>query len=88
METHTGNFEQLPLAKSTIVVASAGHYRVYSDKKSFKLVEADSAVHALEASGLIQAFKIERQSLHGERLILPNFGAASVGGAAEQPTIN
>ena len=77
-----GNFEQLPLARADVRLSLVGQYRIYTDGKNFKLVEADSAVHALEQSGLDKAFKIEREAWHKTALITPNFPQA----AAEAPT--
>lgn len=70
-------FEQLPLARAEMPVSLAGQYRVYSDHKTFKLVQAISAVGALEASGFLQAFKIEREDLYKHTLIKPNFANAA-----------
>jgi len=69
-------FEQLPLARAEMPASLAGQYRVYSDHKTFKLVHAISAVGALEASGLMQAVKIEREDLYKQTLIKPNFASA------------
>lgn len=68
------NFEQLPLARAEFPSMPAGQYRVYSDQKNFKLVQAISAVGALEASGWPKAFKIEREDMHKNALLTPNFG--------------
>jgi hypothetical protein len=76
--TSTEPFEQLPLARTELPMALEGQYRVYSDHKNFKLVQAISAVNALEASGLEQAFKIERESLSKSTLIKPNFSSDAV----------
>lgn len=80
-------FEQLPLARAEMPVALSGQYRVYSDAKNFKLVEALSAVAALGASGLSQAFKIEREALHKNTLIKPSFGQPPVPPVAEAAAI-
>ncbi len=66
------NFEQLPLARTGIALAQACQYRIYTDAKNFTRVEADSAVSALELSGLSNVIKIERESLHKNTLITPN----------------
>ncbi|MDX2113709.1 MAG: hypothetical protein SFW63_08275 [Alphaproteobacteria bacterium] len=40
-----------------------GSYRVYRSSRDFVVVEADSALEALERSGLHSAVKIERESM-------------------------
>lgn len=80
--TAAENFEQLPLAKAEIPVALEGQYRVYTDHKNFKLVQAISAVNAMEVSGLSQVFKIEREALYKNTLIKPNMAAAPATDAA------
>ena len=65
------NFEQLPLARAELPDVLSGQYRVYSDHTNFKLVQAISAINALEMSGLSQAFKIVREALHKTTLIVP-----------------
>ena len=77
MATVDAPFEQLPLARTSIPAALIGLYRIYTDNKNFKLVQADSAVNALELSGLLQAFKIEREALHKNTLLTPNFASAA-----------
>ena len=72
------HFEQLPLARADMPAGTAGQYRVYSDSKNYKRIEAASAVSALELSGMANAFKIERESMYKASLILPNFTAAAV----------
>lgn len=67
------DFEQLPLARTAGPGDLAGQYRVYSDYKNFKRVQADSAVNALEQSGMTAVFKIEREALHKINLLTPNF---------------
>lgn len=76
MEQLPGNFEQLPLAKAPMPAMLAGQYRVYTDYKNFTRIEAESAVHALEMSGLQKAFKIERETMNKISLILPKLAAA------------
>jgi hypothetical protein len=78
MTTIEAPFEQLPLARTSIPAALIGLYRIYTDNKNFKLVQADSAVTALETSGLLEAFKIEREAIHKNTLIAPNFAQAAV----------
>ncbi|MDX2073243.1 MAG: hypothetical protein SFX19_02630 [Alphaproteobacteria bacterium] len=80
----SGNFEQLPLARTAAPASLVGQYRVYSDHKNFKRVEAESAVGALEMSGLESAVKIEREATYKHALIAPNFTQAAppVEGAA------
>ncbi len=84
MTTTETPFEQLPLARTSAPASLVGQYRIYTDNKNFKLVQADSAVNALELSGLLQAFKIEREALHKNTLLTPNFTqeAPPVEGAA------
>jgi len=43
---------------------SLSRYRVYTDPQNFVLIEADSALVALKNSGVPEAFRIERDSLH------------------------
>jgi hypothetical protein len=76
MDNVAGNFEQLPLARANMPVSLVGQYRIYTDHKNFTMVEAESAVGALEASGLQKAFKIEREALHKVSLIAPKFNVA------------
>lgn len=73
----TSAFEQLPLARADFPTLPIGQYRVYTDQKNFKLVQAISAVEALETSGFTQAFKIEREAMHKTALLAPNFHAPS-----------
>ncbi len=79
-----GNFEQLPLARAEMPILVAGNYRVYSDARQFTRVQADSAVHALEASGLMSAVKIEREALHKNTLIPPHYAAQQNSAASAQ----
>lgn len=76
MEQLPGNFEQLPLARAPMPPSLAGQYRIYTDYKNFTRIEAESAVHALEMSGLQKAFKIERESISKVSLILPKLASA------------
>lgn len=76
MTSEATSFEQLPLARTTMQMSLAGQYRIYTDHKNFKLVQADSAVNALEQSGIARAFKIERETLYKNTLIAPNFPQA------------
>lgn len=82
MEPVSQDFEQLPLARTSFPAALVGQYRIYSDHKNFTLVQADSAVNALESCGLTSVFKIEREAAYKNALIAPNFPAAA---SAAQP---
>lgn len=72
-------FEELPLARTASRPVLAGQYRIYSDEKNFTLVAASSAADALRASGVMQVYKIERESLTKCTLIKPDFGGAIEG---------
>lgn len=78
------HFEQLPLARAEMPAALSGQYRVYIDATNYKHVEACSAVEAIILSGLANVVKIERESLHKSRLIMPKYSAAA-GAVAEIP---
>ena len=68
------DFEHLPMARadfSTDVLS--GYYRVYTDKQNFKMIQATSALEALEQSGFRHAFKIEREDLLKYNLLSPPF---------------
>lgn len=73
MENQTPNFEELPLARANVQLSLVSQYRIYSDHKNFKLVQADSAVTALEQSGMKTVYKIEREALHKNTLLTPNY---------------
>ena len=78
----TEHFEQLPLARADMPASTSGQYRVYSDAKNFKRVEAASAVEAMELAGMTSVYKIERESIYKASLIMPNFTAAVAAVAA------
>lgn len=59
-------FEKLPLPRKVQAQSSSGKYRVYSDATNFKQVDAASALEALQASGLKEAYRIERDSINNK----------------------
>lgn len=62
-------FEELLIPHRELHDVSATHYRVYRDIKSYKLVEAVSALDALMRSGVGKAYKIERYNPLAENII-------------------
>jgi hypothetical protein len=66
-------FESLPLAKTAGNDALEGMYRVYTDEKNYISIQANSALNALEQSGLQSAIRIERETLHKNNLLKPKF---------------
>ncbi len=56
-------FEALPMPRKNVPQLFGGSYRVYRSSRDFVVVEADSALEALERSGLHSAVKIERESM-------------------------
>ena len=79
-------FTPLDLPKKGVAPAD-GRYRVYKDAKEFTVVEAPSALQALQASGLKTAFRIERDGALASNLIdlkkLPEAPAAKPAEAAK-----
>lgn len=56
-------FEPLPLPKREFGQSPKGRYRIYSDDANYKVVEATSALEALQLSGLQQAHRIQRDAV-------------------------
>lgn len=86
-------FEHLPMARASVPDVLMGQYRVYSSRSDFSTVTADSALQALEMSGLGRAYKIERHSMLAANVIAPSFWSdekpvlTSSAEAAPQPAI-
>lgn len=72
-ESAAVSFEQLPLARPDMPPMPVGMYRVYKDKKIFSIVQAASALEALENSGFGHAIKIEREDMMSNNLLNPKF---------------
>lgn len=47
----------------------AGHYRVYKDEKNYATVKAESALEALQITGMKQAYRIEREALYTNNVL-------------------
>ena len=62
-------FEELLIPRRELHDVSTTRYRVYRDIKSYKLVEAVSALDALIRSGVGKAYKIERYNPFDENII-------------------
>jgi|NOAtaT_6_FD_contig_21_4899243_length_623_multi_6_in_0_out_0_1 hypothetical protein len=58
-----GDFEALPMPRKNVPQLFGGSYRVYRSSRDYVVVEAGSALEALERSGLSMAHKIERESM-------------------------
>jgi hypothetical protein len=61
-------FTPLDLPKKG-VSPTESRYRVYKDAKEFSVVDAPSALQALQASGLKTAYRIERDSIFAGNLV-------------------
>jgi len=55
-------FENLP-KQSPFLGTGAGQYKVYKDSKEFIMVAAASALEAIQSSGCVQVYRVERESL-------------------------
>ena len=62
-------FEELMIPRRELQNNSAMRYRVYRDTKSYKLVEAISALDALTRSGISKAYKIERYNPLSDNIV-------------------
>ncbi len=69
MTNNTEPFEELFIPRRETQGDSATRYRVYTDAKNYKLVEAVSALDAITNSGVARAYKIERHNPMGENII-------------------
>lgn len=68
--TTASTFETLPIPqKGTPPTLAGSSYRVYKDAKEFVTVKAATALEAFEASGLKEAYKIERDRLDSHAVI-------------------
>jgi hypothetical protein len=56
-------FEALPMPRKDIPQPATGRYRIYKDARQYITVDADSALEALQQSGVGNAVKIERESI-------------------------
>lgn len=57
------SFEALPIPRKDPSRTGNARYRVYKDADNFSLVVAETALEALKASGLEQAYRVERDSI-------------------------
>lgn len=67
--TATEPFEALPMPRKDIPQPASGSYKVYKNAKEFVVVEAGSALEALQVSGVPLAYKIERESIDSIRVL-------------------
>jgi hypothetical protein len=72
MKQTTEPFEELMIPRRDLPVSSAIIYRVYSDYKNFELVEASSALEAMENSKIKNVYKIKRHDPLEENVIHMN----------------
>lgn len=80
-------FETLPMPRKDIPQPASGSYRVYKNAKEFVVVEAGSALEALQVSGVQTPHKIERDSIDYIRVLSPSawdsFGPQTAAPVAE-----
>lgn len=87
MTTATGSFEALPMPRKDIPQPEAGSYRVYKNINDYIVVEAGSALEALQASGMDAVYKVQRESLDSVRVLsLSAWSAMAAKEAADQTT--
>ncbi len=70
---NTEPFEELLIPRGELRNISSTSYRVYTDRKNYKLVEAACALEALTTSGVGAAYKIERYDPLSENIIHINY---------------
>lgn len=76
-------FEELPFPRKDMAGMQAGRYRVYKNPKDYVLVEAVSALEALQNSKLDKPYRVERDMLHLTTVLtLSSFSD----GATQEPT--
>ena len=78
-------FKPLELPKKNTSQTSSNSYRVYKDKSQFIVVEAENAQKALLASGLKQAYRIERHDI--KLSVVLNFDTLSELSADKNPPV-
>lgn len=77
-------FETLPMTRKDIPQPAAGSYRVYKSAKDFVVVEASSALEALQVSDVKAPYKIERESIDYISVLAPSaWGNRTVQAAPE-----
>jgi len=74
-------FEVMPMPRKDAPQLFGGSYRVYKSPRDYIVVSADSALSALQLSGLESAYKIERESMDNISVL----SAASWGGRESEP---
>lgn len=74
------------MPRKDIPQPASGSYRVYSNAKEFVVVNASSALEALQASGVQSAYKIERESIDYVHVLSPS--AWSNSASAQVPVPN
>jgi hypothetical protein len=72
------SFEMLSLPKRDFPQLAMGNYRVYKNTSEFLLVAAGTALEAMQASGLTQVYKIERDHMDQHTVLSPNSWKAQV----------
>ena len=60
MKEGENQFDMLPMPRKDLPPITLGRYRVYRNEKEYAVVECASALEALQAVGLTEAYKIER----------------------------
>jgi hypothetical protein len=56
-------FASLELPHKDVPHLMGSHYRVYSDYNNYKVIAAESALEALQASGIEKPYKVERDTI-------------------------
>jgi hypothetical protein len=62
-------FEPIDFPRMELPHLIASRYRIYSDANNYTLVEAESALQAMESSGVTNIFRIQRESILLRRII-------------------
>lgn len=68
----TETFETLPLPKRELPQWTASNYRVYKNVNEYVVIEASTALEAMQASGVTPVYKIERDGLNYITVLEPN----------------
>lgn len=63
------HFESLAIPRKGLESGAVTRYRIYEDETKFTVVEAVTALEAFEASGLKNAYKIERERLDANAVV-------------------
>jgi hypothetical protein len=74
MSSHMGNpFESLPLPRKEMTVTAASRYRIYDNVDHFTTVTANTALEAIQSSGLKKVYKIQRDRLDDVNILEMEF---------------